>query len=323
MNWRRSLAIARRSWLRLGTCTCVSSFRGRTGGDGGCRTGRARPQGLQLDAKAIKAAGHYDGKFLVHGNDDTLSAEDKADALRRASLARHAGAHRRARLRDTRRDVPDPLVAAPHPRARGHAVAASQQRAEVVEALTAPSGFASPSCSEAPVTPGAVPRGLPPDGTPGAFPACSSSNLPQRLRLRSAATRLLVSAIHFAARSPSTQVALHRRSEGKRSATSQRGAGDRLQPYLGSWGARFAAGLARGRTSDPHRTSRWQRVGRVPPRTKVCTMIFATCLDALCHNEVVSQQIALSRCQTRQVDILDMVGVVGSSPIAPTNIRAR
>ena len=33
---------------------------------------------LQLDAKAIKAAEHYDGKFLVHGNDDTLSAEDMA-----------------------------------------------------------------------------------------------------------------------------------------------------------------------------------------------------------------------------------------------------
>jgi hypothetical protein len=35
-------------------------------------------KGLQLDAKAIKAAEHYDGKFLVHGNDDTLSAEDMA-----------------------------------------------------------------------------------------------------------------------------------------------------------------------------------------------------------------------------------------------------
>jgi len=35
-------------------------------------------KGLQLDAKAIKAAEHYDGKFVVHGNDDTLSAEDMA-----------------------------------------------------------------------------------------------------------------------------------------------------------------------------------------------------------------------------------------------------
>ena len=35
-------------------------------------------KGLQLDAMAIKAAEHYDGKFLVHGNDDTLSAEDMA-----------------------------------------------------------------------------------------------------------------------------------------------------------------------------------------------------------------------------------------------------
>ena len=35
-------------------------------------------KGLQLDAKAIKAAEHYDGKFLVHGNDDTLTAEDMA-----------------------------------------------------------------------------------------------------------------------------------------------------------------------------------------------------------------------------------------------------
>ena len=35
-------------------------------------------KGLQLDAKAIKAAEHYDGKFLVHGNDDTLSAQDMA-----------------------------------------------------------------------------------------------------------------------------------------------------------------------------------------------------------------------------------------------------
>lgn len=35
-------------------------------------------KGLQLVAKAIKAAEHYDGKFLVHGNDDTLSAQDMA-----------------------------------------------------------------------------------------------------------------------------------------------------------------------------------------------------------------------------------------------------
>lgn len=35
-------------------------------------------KGLQLDTKAIKAAEHYDGKFIVHGNDDTLSAEDMA-----------------------------------------------------------------------------------------------------------------------------------------------------------------------------------------------------------------------------------------------------
>ena len=35
-------------------------------------------KGLQLDPKAIKAAEHYDGKFIVHGNDDTLSAQDMA-----------------------------------------------------------------------------------------------------------------------------------------------------------------------------------------------------------------------------------------------------
>ena len=35
-------------------------------------------KGLQLDANAIKAAERYGGKFLVHGNDDTLSAEDMA-----------------------------------------------------------------------------------------------------------------------------------------------------------------------------------------------------------------------------------------------------
>jgi hypothetical protein len=35
-------------------------------------------QGLELDRKAIKAAEHYDGKFVVHGNDDSLSAEDMA-----------------------------------------------------------------------------------------------------------------------------------------------------------------------------------------------------------------------------------------------------
>jgi hypothetical protein len=47
------------------------------------RTGRYvstsdRRQGPELDTKAIKAAEHYDGKFIVHGNDDTLSAEDMA-----------------------------------------------------------------------------------------------------------------------------------------------------------------------------------------------------------------------------------------------------
>lgn len=35
-------------------------------------------QGLQLDQQAIKAAERYDGKFLVHSNDDTLTAEDMA-----------------------------------------------------------------------------------------------------------------------------------------------------------------------------------------------------------------------------------------------------
>jgi hypothetical protein len=35
-------------------------------------------KGLQLDAKAIKAAEHYDGKFIVHSNDDTLTPEDMA-----------------------------------------------------------------------------------------------------------------------------------------------------------------------------------------------------------------------------------------------------
>gem|GEM_PF-3636703 len=32
-------------------------------------------------------------------------------------------------------------------------------------------------------------------------------------------------------------------------------------------------------------------------------------------------KIALSPCQTTLVNILDMVGVVGSSPIAPTNTK--
>lgn len=35
-------------------------------------------KGLQLDAKAIKAAEHYEGEFVVRGNDDTLRAEDMA-----------------------------------------------------------------------------------------------------------------------------------------------------------------------------------------------------------------------------------------------------
>jgi transposase len=35
-------------------------------------------KGLELDTKAIKAAEHYDGKFIVHGNDDTLTPEDMA-----------------------------------------------------------------------------------------------------------------------------------------------------------------------------------------------------------------------------------------------------
>ena len=35
-------------------------------------------KGLELDSKAIKAAEHCDGKFIVHGNDDTLSAKDMA-----------------------------------------------------------------------------------------------------------------------------------------------------------------------------------------------------------------------------------------------------
>lgn len=35
-------------------------------------------QGLKLDRQAIAAAERHDGKFIVHGNDDTLSAEDMA-----------------------------------------------------------------------------------------------------------------------------------------------------------------------------------------------------------------------------------------------------
>jgi hypothetical protein len=35
-------------------------------------------KGLQFDAKAIKVAEHYDGMFLVHGNDDMLKPEDMA-----------------------------------------------------------------------------------------------------------------------------------------------------------------------------------------------------------------------------------------------------
>lgn len=34
--------------------------------------------GLVLDRQALKAAERFDGKFVVHGNDDTLSAEDMA-----------------------------------------------------------------------------------------------------------------------------------------------------------------------------------------------------------------------------------------------------
>lgn len=39
---------------------------------------RLGSKGLEIDAKAIKQAEHHDGKFIVHGNDDTLSAEDMA-----------------------------------------------------------------------------------------------------------------------------------------------------------------------------------------------------------------------------------------------------
>lgn len=35
-------------------------------------------QGLELDTRAIKMAERYDGKFLVHSNDDTLTPEDMA-----------------------------------------------------------------------------------------------------------------------------------------------------------------------------------------------------------------------------------------------------
>jgi hypothetical protein len=47
-------------------------------------------KGLQFDAKAIKAAEHYDGKFLVHSNDDTLKPEDMALGYRQMIRVEHA-----------------------------------------------------------------------------------------------------------------------------------------------------------------------------------------------------------------------------------------
>lgn len=47
-------------------------------------------KGLELDSKAIKAAEHYDGKFIVHGNDDTLSAEDMALGYKQSMRVKQA-----------------------------------------------------------------------------------------------------------------------------------------------------------------------------------------------------------------------------------------
>ncbi len=44
---------------------------------GSCSGRRHKPNAPPA-ARAIKQAQHHDGKFIVHGNDDTLSAEDMA-----------------------------------------------------------------------------------------------------------------------------------------------------------------------------------------------------------------------------------------------------
>lgn len=83
-------------------------------------------KGLQLDAKAIKAAEHGDGKFVVHGNDDSLSAEE---ALGCQQMIRVEQAWRDMKSTLDMRPVfrGAPLGGAPRPRARGHhgAVAAA------------------------------------------------------------------------------------------------------------------------------------------------------------------------------------------------------
>jgi hypothetical protein len=140
----------RRRWgLPHGTSKRVAALRSRS------RWGKLLmlgTKGLQLDAKAIKATGHYDGEFLVHGNDDTLSAEDKADALRRAE----PGATRRARWKRARCSIGRRTAStrtwpsrcchcrwsAPSSTPAGH-LAQCARPADVVEALTALSGFAS------------------------------------------------------------------------------------------------------------------------------------------------------------------------------------
>ena len=66
----------------MDTCTCASPARNaptaRASGRYGrylrlTRSGRAR-----IDRARVKAAERFDGKFVVHSNDDTLSAEDLA-----------------------------------------------------------------------------------------------------------------------------------------------------------------------------------------------------------------------------------------------------
>ena len=47
-------------------------------------------KGLEPDSKAIKAAEHHDGKFIVHGNDNTLSAEDMALGCRQSMRVEQA-----------------------------------------------------------------------------------------------------------------------------------------------------------------------------------------------------------------------------------------
>jgi hypothetical protein len=71
---------------------------------------------MQRDAKAIKAAEHYDSKFPVHVNDDTLTPEDMALGYKQMIRVAQAWRDKKSTL-DMR-----PVfhwAAAPHSRARG------------------------------------------------------------------------------------------------------------------------------------------------------------------------------------------------------------